>query len=77
MVNVKGREFKTKLIQLHLYHNMDSTKKKSLNEEYYYKRKREIFKHKDFYCKYGYDNSIDSDNIVIKALKTGEKNVEK
>ncbi|WP_163468950.1 glycosyltransferase [Fusobacterium sp. IOR10] len=69
MVNVIGREFKTKLIQLHLYHNMDSTKKKSLNEEYYYKRKKEIFKYKDFYCKYGYTNSIDKDNIIINILK--------
>lgn len=66
---VKSRELKTDLIQLHLYHPFDPSKKKSLNEEYYYKRKKEIFKNNDYFCKYGMKNSIDKDKVNKYILK--------
>ena len=69
VVGVKGKPFKTKDITLHLWHPFDPTKKKSANEEYYYLRKKEIFSKKDFFCKYGYNNSIDNDEVKIKILK--------
>ncbi len=66
---VKSRELKTDMIQLHLYHPFDPSKKKSLNEEYYYKRKKEIFKNNDYFCKYGIKNSIDKDKVNKYILK--------
>lgn len=66
---VKSRELKTDLIQLHLYHPFDPSKKKSLNEEYYYERKKEIFKRKDYFCKYGIKNSLDGDKVSKYTLK--------
>lgn len=66
---VKSRELKTDMIQLHLYHPFDPSKKKSLNEEYYYKRKKEIFKNNDYFCKYGIKNSIDEDKVNKYILK--------
>ncbi|MDP0506668.1 MAG: glycosyltransferase [Fusobacterium sp. JB019] len=65
---IKGKELITDYIQLHLYHYFDPTKKHSLNEDYYYKRKEEIFKNKDYYCKYGYDNMLDKDKVKINIL---------
>ncbi|MFK4785486.1 glycosyltransferase [Fusobacterium sp. MFO224] len=69
MLKILGKEFRTKLIQLHLYHKVDSSKKKSLNEDYYYKRKKEIFKGKEIFCKFGINNSLDDDQIIIEKLK--------
>ncbi len=66
---VKGKEFDYEPIQLHLYHPFDPTKKQSTNEEYYYKRKKEIFNKKDYFCKYGYNNQLTRDRIKIKILK--------
>ena len=66
---VKGKEMKASLIQLHLYHPFDPTKKQSANEEYYYMRKKEIFSKKDYFCKYGYNNSYDNDEVEVKILK--------
>lgn len=66
---VKSRELKTDMIQLHLYHSFDPSKKKSLNEDYYYKRKKEIFKNNDYFCKYGIKNSIDKDKVNKYILK--------
>lgn len=64
-----GREFRGSLIQVHLYHPFDPTKKKSNNEEYYYLRKKEIFKTKNGFCEFGYNNSIDKDEIIVKNIK--------
>lgn len=64
-----GREFKGSLIQMHLYHPFDPTKKKSANEEYYSMRKKEIFEKNDYFCKYGYNNSIDKDEVKIIILR--------
>lgn len=69
VAGIEGRELITDLIELHLYHSNDPTKKKSANEEYYYSRKKEILNKKDYFCKYGYNNSIDNDKIEIKILK--------
>lgn len=69
VAGIKGKPFKPKEISLHLWHPFDPTKKKSANEDYYYKRKKEIFSKKDFFCKYGYNNSIDDDKIKINILK--------
>lgn len=66
---VKGKEFTEEPIQLHLYHPVDPTKKQSANEEYYYDQKRKILQNKDFFCKYGYNNSLMKDEIMIKELK--------
>lgn len=66
---VKSRELKTDMIQLHLYHPFDPSKKRSLNEDYYYKRKKEIFKNNDYFCKYGIKNSIDKDKVNKYILK--------
>ena len=69
MAKVKGKPFRPKRITLHLWHPFDSTKKKSANEDYYYFRKKEVFSKKDFWCEYGYNNSIDKDNVKINILK--------
>lgn len=69
MSKILGKEFRTELIQLHLEHKIDSSKKKSLNEDYYYKRKNNIFKGKDLFCKYGINNSLEDDQIIIKEIK--------
>lgn len=69
VAGIDGKELITDLIELHLYHPNDPTKKKSANEEYYYSRKKEILNKKDYFCKYGYNNSIDNDKIEIKILK--------
>lgn len=66
---IKGKEMKASLIQLHLYHPFDPTKKQSANEDYYYTRKKEIFSKKDYFCEYGYNNSYDNDKVEIKILK--------
>ena len=66
---ILGRELETNLIQLHLAHPVSSTADKSINEEYYYKRKKEIFNEKKYFCEYGFNNSIDKDEVKIKILK--------
>ncbi|MGL5056627.1 MAG: galactosyltransferase-related protein, partial [Fusobacteriaceae bacterium] len=66
---VKSREFLTDLIQLHLYHPFDLTKNRSLNEEYYYKRKKEIFKNKDCFIEFGIKKSKNFDDYKIIKLK--------
>ena len=68
IAGVNGKELVTKNIQLHLWHYSDPTKIHSSNEEYYYKRKEEIFSEKDFYCKKGYEDSKNRDDIIIKTL---------
>ena len=66
---IKGNEMKASLIQLHLYHPFDPTKKQSANEGYYYTRKKEIFTKKSYFCQYGYNSSYDNDKVEIKILK--------
>lgn len=66
---VKGKEFYETPIQLHLYHPFDPSKKKSINEQYYYKRKKEIFGNKEYFCEFGYNNPLMKDKIIIKNLK--------
>lgn len=62
----------TKAIELnmypiHMYHYFDPTKKYDVNKEYYYNRKKEISKI-NYKCEYGYSNSIDTDDIMVKIL---------
>ena len=68
VAGINGRELITQNIQLHLWHYSDPTKIHSANEEYYYKRKEEIFSKKDFFCKKGYEDSKDRDDVTIKIL---------
>jgi len=68
LAGINGRELITKNIQLHLWHYSDPTKVHSSNEEYYYKRKKEIFSKKDFFCKKGYEDSKIRDDVTIKTL---------
>jgi len=68
VAGINGRELITQNIQLHLWHYSDPTKVHSSNEEYYYKRKKEIFSKKDFFCKKGYEDSKIRDDIIIKTL---------
>ena len=53
VAGIKGKELKTPNMQIHLWHYSDPTKKHSMNEEYYYKRKKEIFSNKEYFCKNG------------------------
>lgn len=66
---IRGKEFISEPIQLHLYHPFDPSKKQSTNEEYYYEKKEKIIKNKKFYCEYGYNNSLMKDEVKIKILK--------
>ena len=68
VAGINGKELITKNIQLHLWHYSDPTKVHSSNEEYYDKRKEEIFSKKDFYCKKGYEDSKNRDDITVKEL---------
>jgi len=68
VAGINGKELITKNIQLHLWHYSDPTKVHSSNEEYYYKRKEEIFSKKDFYCKKGYEDSKNREDITVKEL---------
>ncbi|MGL5983107.1 MAG: glycosyltransferase [Cetobacterium sp.] len=63
-VGIKGREFKTDEIQLHLYHYLDPTKNKSLNENYYYERKKEIFKNQKIKCDFGIEKTKGTDKVI-------------
>lgn len=73
---IKGKELLTDFIQLHMYHYFDPSKKHSLNEKYYYERKNEIFKNKDYFCKYGYRKTLDQDEIQIFTYGKGKnKNI--
>ena len=67
VAGVKGKELKTPNMQIHLWHYSDPTKKYSMNEEYYYKRKREIFSNKNYFCKNGCSEA--RDDIKITMLK--------
>lgn len=67
--NIFGRELITDLIQLHLAHLLSPTADKSINEEYYYSRKKEIFETKNGFCEFGYNNTIDKDEIIIRNIK--------
>lgn len=68
VAGINGKELITQNIQLHLWHYSDPTKIHSANEEYYYKRKEKIFSKKDFFCKKGYEDSKDRDDVTIKIL---------
>ncbi|MGL5124370.1 MAG: galactosyltransferase-related protein, partial [Fusobacteriaceae bacterium] len=69
VLGIKGREFKLEQIQLHLYHYIDPTKNRSLNEEYYYKRKKEIFKNKDYKNKLGINQPKNFEEIYKYILQ--------
>lgn len=69
IAGVKSRELLTDLIQLHLYHPFDPTKKRSLNEDYYYSRKKEIFEKKKAKIEFGIKNSIHSDTVTLTNLR--------
>lgn len=68
VAGINGKELITQNIQLHLWHYSDPTKIHSANEEYYYKRKEKIFSKKDFFCKKGYEDSKDRNDVTIKIL---------
>ena len=68
VAGINGKELITQNIQLHLWHYSDPTKMHSANEEYYYKRKEKIFSKKDFFCKKGYEDSKDRNDVTIKIL---------
>lgn len=70
VAKIKGKEFKTDEVQLHLYHFMDPTKKKSLNEDYYYLRKKDIFQNKNFNIEFGINSSKDDDEIKKIVIKS-------
>ena len=65
VAGIKGKELKTPNMQIHLWHYSDPTKKHSMNEEYYYKRKKEIFSNKDYFCKNGCSEARDDIKITI------------
>ena len=67
VAGIKGKELKTPNMQIHLWHYSDPTKKHSMNEEYYYKRKKEIFSNKNYFCKNGCSEA--RDDIKITMLK--------
>lgn len=69
MAGIKGKELITLNTQLHLWHYSDPSKVKSSNEEYYYKRKKEIFEKKDYFCKNGYMSEQNRDDLKIMVLK--------
>jgi len=53
---------------VHMWHKENSSKAVSPNEEYYYKRKREIFKNKDYKCEYGIKNKLKKEIIIVEEL---------
>ncbi len=53
---------------VHLYHNFDDSKRKSLNREYYLKRKKEITKN-NYKSTYGYAHSLGEDKYELEVLK--------
>ncbi|MDC7954470.1 glycosyltransferase [Fusobacterium simiae] len=65
VAGIKGKELKTPNMQVHLWHYSDPTKKHSMNEEYYYKRKKEIFSNKDYFCKNGCSEARDDVKVTI------------
>lgn len=65
VAGIRGKELKTPNMQIHLWHYSDPTKKHSMNEEYYYKRKKEIFSNKDYFCKNGCSEARDDIKITI------------
>ena len=65
VAGIKGKELKTPNMQIHLWHYSDPTKKHSMNEEYYYKRKKEIFSNKNYFCKNGCSETRDDIKITI------------
>lgn len=63
---------KSKLLYLeepiiHMYHYSDPTKGGDMNEELFNKKKALLNKD-NFRCKYGYDNSLDQDEVIVKIL---------
>lgn len=69
VAGIKGKEMITQNTQLHLWHYSDPSKIKSSNEEYYYKRKKEIFEKKDYFCKNGYKSEQSREDLKITILK--------
>lgn len=69
VAGIKGKEMITQNTQLHLWHYSDPSKIKSSNEKYYYKRKKEIFEKKDYFCKNGYMSEQSRDDLKITILK--------
>lgn len=69
VAGIKGKEMMTQNTQLHLWHYSDPSKIKSSNEKYYYKRKKEIFEKKDYFCKNGYKSEQSREDLKITILK--------
>lgn len=66
---IKGREMKDRDISFHLWHHLDPTKKQSANENLYRKEKKRSLKENYYKCEYGYNKTIDNDEIKIDVLK--------
>ncbi|MDY4011910.1 MAG: glycosyltransferase [Fusobacterium gastrosuis] len=69
VAGIKGKELFTSNLQLHLWHYSDPTKIHSANEKYYYKRKKEIFKEKSYFCENGYLSNQNRNDLKITILK--------
>lgn len=65
---VRGIEVYTDQILLHLWHQVSSSKKESLNEKYYRERKKRINK-KNCHCEHGISNSLYSDKVIVRDIK--------
>lgn len=65
---IKSKHIFLKYPVVHLWHYFDPTKKGNLNEDLFNLKKEKLTKN-NFRCKYGYDNSIDKDEIKIKVLR--------
>ncbi|QNM14470.1 glycosyltransferase [Fusobacterium hominis] len=69
---IKGKELKTAKLQMHLWHYSDPTKKGKQNEDYYNKRKNEIFNEKKFYCEFGLNKTKDDDNVIVSVVSKND-----
>ncbi|MFK4785459.1 glycosyltransferase [Fusobacterium sp. MFO224] len=65
-LGVKNIKFSKPVV--HMWHRDNSSKAHSPNESYYYKRKKEIFKTKDYRCIYGVENKLKDEEITVKEL---------
>ena len=68
-LGMKGREIKDENISLHLWHPEDTSKKGSQNKELYGIERKKALRYRNFTCEYGYNNSLDKDEVVINILK--------
>ena len=68
-LGIEGENLMTNKLMYHLWHSEASSKKESLNEEYYYNKRKEILNKNKYYCKNGYNNSLIEDKVLQKIIK--------